>query len=56
MDKQEFLNLCNKWRDSCKFCKDGKNSPEAKESYNKLKEECKINHKDVLQYIREGFL
>lgn len=56
MDKQEFLDLCNKWHDSCKFCKRHKESPEAKESYNKLKEECKINHKDTLQYIREALM
>lgn len=56
MDQQEFLNLCNKWDDSCKFCKDGKESPEAKECYNKLKEECEINHKDALQYIREALM
>ena len=56
MNKQEFLNLCNKWHDSCRFCKHGKESPEAKESYNKLKKECTINHRDALQYIREALM
>lgn len=56
MDKQEFLNLYNKWHNSCKFCEHGKESPEAKESYNKLREACEINHGDVLQYIREALM
>lgn len=53
MDKQEFLDLYNKWRTSFMFSPHGSSDPAAKETYSKLIEWCKDNRGDALQYIRE---
>ena len=53
MDKQEFLDLYNKWYSSFMFSAQGSIDSVAKESYNKLIDLCKINRGDALQYIRE---
>ena len=53
MDKQEFLELYNKWHSSFIFSAHGSADPAAKEHYNKLKEWCENNRSNALQYIRE---
>lgn len=53
MDKQEFLDLYNKWHSKFMFSAHGFADPAAKESYNKLREACEINRGDALLYIRE---
>ena len=53
MDKQEFLDLYNKWKSSFMFSAHGSADPAAKEHYNKLIEWCENNRGDALQYIRE---
>lgn len=53
MDKQEFLDLYNKWHSTFMFSAHGSADPAAKESYNKLREACEINRGDALLYIRE---
>ena len=53
MDKQEFLELYNKWHSSFRFSAHGSADPAAKEHYNKLKEWCENNRGDALLYIRE---
>ena len=53
MDKQEFLDLYNKWHSSFVFSAHGSADPVAKESYNKLREWCENNRSNALQYIRE---
>lgn len=52
-NKQEFLDLYNKWHSSFMFSAHGYADPAAKEYYNKLIEWCKINRGDALLYIRE---
>jgi len=56
MDKQEFLDLYNKWHSSFIFSAHGSADPAAKEHYNKLIEWCKNNRGDALRYIREILL
>ena len=53
MDKQEFLDLYNKWHSTFMFSAHSSADPVAKESYNKLRELCDINRGDALLYIRE---
>lgn len=53
MDKQEFLELYNKWKSSFIFSAHDSADMVIKEHYNKLKEWCENNRSNALQYIRE---
>ena len=53
MDKQEFLDLYNKWHSSFVFSALGSADPKAKGSYEQLKEWCNNNRNVALSYIRE---
>ena len=53
MDKQEFLDLYNKWHFTFMFSGNNSEDLTIKKSYNKLIETYKINRGDALLYIRE---
>ena len=55
-NKQEFLDLYNKWHSSYIFSAFGSSDPRAKGSYEQLKEWCENHKGDSLQYIRELLL
>lgn len=55
-NKQEFLDLYNKWYSSYIFSAFGSSDPRAKGLYEQLKEWCENHKEDALQYIRELLL